>query len=454
MSSGPPKPELPRTSSAWSVRVAEWLRAAETALSQPLPQRVLLGVLFAVGFAVRAFFSLHVHPPARFVSSDMFIYQERARHLLSGTLTHWDSFTPVGFPALLALVQRAGGSYRALAVIQSVLGAAAILPTVAIARRVTGSALIAALSGLILAFYAPLILYTGLLLSETLCSFLLLHALDRSMLAAERRVLGDVALAALLWGLAIVTRPNVSLALPALLFAAVRLRWPWRDATRAALLFGCVLALPIGASAAYYSKAVGSPTLTATNGGLNFYLNFSELRGIEYRTRGEGYDIYPVPNLLRYERVEHTRVPFYDQAEYYRLGLQELAHHPRRALYALDNLRLGSGMGPITFWPGFAGHEAALRDWSRGFFFWCALPSLIYAAFLVFRARRSPPSEVWRQMLLLVLASCAFGLYAFLGDPRLRVPFDPLFIVFALDGAARLLAWSKSAETEAVPHSA
>src|SRR5688572_581392 len=106
-------------------------------LTSPLAIGLLV---FGAALLVRLVFVCRFHPPGDFVFSDMSVYEQRARNLLSGGANAWDTFTPVGYPALLAAIYALGGSAMTVGVLQALLGAvtAALVATLAlrIFRRV------------------------------------------------------------------------------------------------------------------------------------------------------------------------------------------------------------------------------------------------------------------------------------------------------------------------------
>jgi hypothetical protein len=64
--------------------------------------------------------------------------------------------------------------------------------------------------------------------------------------------------------------------------------------------------------------------------------------------------------------------------------------------------------------------------------------------------RHRKVEEAPRFLVFLTAFSVMPVLYLFLGDPRIRVPFDPLFVVLALDGITRgraALAWLRERVT-------
>lgn len=178
------------------------------------------------------------------------------------------------------------------------------------------------------------------------------------------------------------------------------------------------------------SYALGRPAGPAANGGLNFYLNFADVHTIQYQGPLGGYWVSPVPNGFDHSRRELSAVPFFEDGHYYRVGLRYLAQHPAALGAALDNFVEASGLGRQLYWPNWPGHERLLRGYAHSFSALVLLPALLLLAALgAPRLRRRLPHAA-----LVVSGCCVLGLvpmYLFLGDPRVRVPFDPLWIVLA-----------------------
>jgi hypothetical protein len=80
-----------------------------------------------------------------------------------------------------------------------------------------------------------------------------------------------------------------------------------------------------------------------------------------------------------------------------------------------------------------------LRTYAYAFFVVGLLPALAWLVALVFRRARARAQPAALLVAALCLAS-ALPMYLFLGDPRLRVPFDPLWIV--LSGLAYQALWN------------
>src|SRR5438067_1506409 len=90
------------------------LEAIQRALRAPERHAWLLLVLFLIALVPRLSFAIEEHPPGLYLVSDMAIYRERALRLLDGPRDISDTFTPPGYPALVALIFAALGRDDAL----------------------------------------------------------------------------------------------------------------------------------------------------------------------------------------------------------------------------------------------------------------------------------------------------------------------------------------------------
>jgi len=405
------------------------------------PRAWLIVGLFAFALLVRLWFSLVVHRPEDFVFSDMWVYDLRARNLLSGKLGPWDTFTPPGYPAFLAaLYAISGRSLAFVAVVQALLGAATAPLALLVARRVTRSTILSLGAGVLVAAHLPSVYYGGFLLAETPFTFGVVLSVWLLLRAAEAPGWRRALLAGLALGASTVIRPNLLLFLPLLPL------WSWLGSGDGRRLLGApnlrftaqILAgaLPLLALAsAHNSRLLGRPTGLGTNGGLNFFLAHAPVRGAEYVEGGFTHRIVPIPNLMWHEEVHRSEVAFYDEGHFYRLGLRGILEEPSRLLASLDNLVEGAGVGRQSIWPGWKGRERLLSRYGPWFFALVIAPAL--AGLALRRGERGS-----RLLLAAFLASAIATLYGFLGDPRMRVPFDPLLIVLAVDAWAAALGFA------------
>ena len=426
------------------TEVAAWTRLAlwVTAVSAAAARLSTTWWLFLCASTLRLWFVLSVHPPGDFVFSDMSVFDNRALNLRSGSFTLWDTFTPPGYPALLVVLYEISDRSRTfVGVVQAILGGATAALSHRIAIRIGTPGLLAAVAGLCVAAHVPLVLYAGLILSETTFAFLLALSTWLLMRTVDRPAFRNAAFAGLALGAGIAVRPNL-LPFMALLpvFVWFSLGGDRQKALKVTMTVLVGVALPLVAMSAHVSRVAGQPAFLPTNGGLNFYLNFAEVRLVTYVAEGNDHTIAPLPNMARYQQDSVTRVPLYDERYFYRRGVRLIVDQPRRLVRALDNFVEGAGAGKQDYWPGWPEHDEMLQRYSRWFFALAVLPASLHLVWILFVRRLRDPDDAPRVLLAYLCASCLIALYFFLGDPRVRVPYDPLLIILALDGARRAAA--------------
>jgi Dolichyl-phosphate-mannose-protein mannosyltransferase len=407
--------------------------------------RTALRCLFWLALGLRLFFVVFLHSPRDYVYSDMLSYHGVALELLAGVRSPWHAFRPVGYSMLLAFSYvLSDGSRTLVGVWQAAMGAALVPLTASVARHAGASHVTALLAALAVTLSLPLVLYSGLLLTELPTSFFMLLGLNLALGRRTRPARTGylrLALAGLSLGTAAALRPNLLMVAPiVMLFLLARPGLAGlRGALRGALLSFVMLLVPVLLVSAYNSHVLARAAGPACNGGLNFYLNFSDLHTIQYQGPLGAYWVSPVPNGFHFKRLELTSVPFFEDRHYYAAGFAYLREHPRALLRALGNFVETAGMGHQLYWPNWPGRETLLRAYAQAFFFAGLVPALCWLLALPFRRARARA----RPAALLVAALClasALPMYLFLGDPRVRVPFDPLWIVLA--GLAYQTLWN------------
>jgi 4-amino-4-deoxy-L-arabinose transferase-like glycosyltransferase len=422
----------------------------ETAGAAPAPERrssvrrsrryrTLLRGLFWLALVVRLSFVVFVHPPRDFLYSDMASYHVVALELLRGVPNPWHAFRPVGYSMVLAASYLlSDASVTLVGVWQALMGAALVPLTARLARAAGASRGAALAAALAVASSLPLIFYSGVLLTEVPTSFFMMLGLSLALRSRARRGATRyrrLALAGLSLGTAAALRPNLLLLCPlALLFLLARDgRAGLRANLRGALLSAAMLLAPVALVSAYNSKVLARPAGPSCNGGLNFYLNFVDVRAVQYHGPLGAYWVSPVPNGFDFTRTEISTVPLFEERHYYAAGLKYLREHPRALLRALRNFVEAAGLGRQLYWPNWPGREGLFRAYALAFSGVALAPALGWLLALLFPRVRSRA----RPEALLVGALCLASIvpmYLFLGDPRVRVPFDPLWCVLAVLG--------------------
>lgn len=418
-----------------SRSLAALVARCSAALRAEAPHPGLLFVLFVLALWPRLGF-VEEHPPTLYLVSDMAIYRERALRMLDGPTDIWDTFTPPGYPAIVALIFAIfGRDDRYVGLAQAALGAATVVLAFVAARRVTGSAIAAFAVFALLAFYPPLVLYTGFFLTETAFAFLLVLFFTLFVAAAERGSAGLAAAAGLAFACGVAVRPNLLLAIPFLALVVLLRRDDAR--LRRAAAIAVIGALPVLAIASIRaSRLAGRPVLIATNGGVNFYLAHAEARALRFPAGDAVREISTYTSRARSGPIEELSIHAHDDRAFYTRGLAQVRAAPLAAMgRALGAVRDGLGLGRVggrenpPYWPGWMGHDDALAAWLRAMFALGSAPALAHAAWRARRPRED--GDLPRLVTLALLASMIATLASFLGNPRVRVPFDPLVVVLA-----------------------
>lgn len=391
-------------------------------------------ILFVAATALRLVFTLIFSRPQDRVYSDMWVYDFRAKNLVFDTLNEWDTFTPVGYPALLALIYASTKSGVAAAgVAQAFMGGASSVLTQRLAIQTTRSHLLGLVAGAVIALHPPYIYYGALLLSEIPFTFFMLLGSWQLIAGLRASSWPRLLFAGLTLGIATTIRPNL---LPALLLL-LAIAWfcTQRSAssryTRLALFVG--LMLPLSAAAMHNSRLVKERAGLSTNGGLNFYLNFAEVSIIRF----DGHHIQPIPNAVRHTVEEVTHRPFYHDRYFYEKGWQLLKDKPTRLLAALDNFPETFLLGRQGYWPEWPKERPGFSLLNLPFILLVWGTALFHGARLLFSRQLVRQRDAAKPLFIAYIASMLLTVYLFLGDPRMRVPFDAVALILALDALAQ-----------------
>lgn len=225
----------------------------------------------AAGLAARSWYFSDLRLSAVFDVPivDSLTYQRLAETLLAGADGVF--FRPPLYPLFLAVIRLLAGEGQAAIVwAQFALGLAAVVPVYFLALRWRGPSA-ASLTAWIVALYPLRIFYEGEILAVTLFGFLLALALWMLWCRPDERRIGRFFSGGLVFGLAVLTRPNVLLAVPFLLLPLLfdRRGGGGRLPVLAAWVAGVVLAV-LPATLHNY-RAEGELIPVAANGGINFY---------------------------------------------------------------------------------------------------------------------------------------------------------------------------------------
>ena len=402
--------------------------------NEPRLQPWIAALVALVASAPRLWFVLIEHPPGLYVASDMAHYEACAEHVRQGVVTAADTFTPVGYPALLAfLFALSQKSYVLVAWVHALLGGATAGLAHLVAYRISRSFPFSLGAALATSFYFPIIFYAGLLLSETIFGFLVVLSVWLALRACDRCTRASRLSVGLAMAAATVVRPNFASAIPIVLFWGAFFD---RDRAHARFVpWTLAGALPLLlAVCVYNSSLAGRATGIATNGGVNFFLAHSDYTAVNFPAGDAIGGIAPRPNAIREtEKVFDAPFHAYDESAFYRLAIEHLWQRPARLFRDLRHISDGFGLGPVGYWPGYMGRDAWLVVSGQILCWLGVIPSCLHLALLSLRRPFEARGQAARVLVWGVLGSMVLTLYLFLGDPRIRVPFDPLWIVLGSD---------------------
>jgi len=251
------------------------LNAESSAEVSPLSRHRLLW-LFALALALRwanVWFASRGSPYWSQVNVDDRAYHEWALRIAAGHLSDGEVFflSPLYPYVLGALYSLTGASMGLAVVLQCVLSAATVSILAALGGRLFGSRA-GLLTGLLGAFYGPLIFFSECLLSETLHLLLVCAGLLQLQRTATGGRFSSAFSAGCLLGLAAVARAYflASAALLGLWLLWVVRQKPGKRGLAMGFALGLLLAL--APSALHNRRAGGDAVLVSSSGGVNFYL--------------------------------------------------------------------------------------------------------------------------------------------------------------------------------------
>ncbi len=416
-----------------------WIRRIE-------PYRVPL-VLFTAALVLRLVWNLWVHPPGRYIASDMAGYEQRARALLDDPWSRqpWMAFYPYGTHFLFAGVKLLFGrdNQTATAVFLALVGSLLPVFTCLCARRVSDRKWIPPVAGGVMVFYYPLVSLGGYLLSEVpFCAallastYFLLRLIDEGqprdayctgLCAAlgctlRAQLLLSVALFAVFWLLC--RRHLPQLRLPLLLRAAIP------------------LAIVLAFSAGHFYYQTGRVGLISDNGSLNMMFgrcHANSIAGGGARFVLPEFDALATaerrgyPMLVRLAPALGPKIQYrgyIGDREIHRTYIGrcvEATGWSGQLYYSATHLILLWGYN--VPWP-----DRSYLQWNGWALVWQAIatvglcvPSLIGLG-AMFVPRRAPKLAV----LALHYAGLLLASAIYFGGTRHRNPYDPILLIIAL----------------------
>ncbi|MGB2874979.1 MAG: glycosyltransferase family 39 protein [Gaiellaceae bacterium] len=393
----------------------------------------------AGGAVARAAWVLWLHPPPDYLYSDMQTYVTYAAEIARGRgLDVYTTFQPQGTHLLLALPLKLIGVDRSGLWGGAVLwwALSALTPFLAwrLARLLLTPAA-AAITALLVAVWPLYVTSAGFFLSETPSLAFLLGALWLGYRAERQGAVWQGVLAGALGAFAVATRPQflLNLALVALPFLPRR-----RRNRRAALAFVASAALLLACVVAFNSAIAGRVTGLGREGGVTFFLGQCHVKTVSVSKGTSYWSIGPPPYQQNGGAVAYfPGHEIWEEGFFYRKGLhciaREGAHYPVHAAQMIADMTATSKPWPQA-------NEPTLRnvvDGANLLYGYGLLPLIVLVA-VVRIARRLPTARGETALLAHLLCIVPIAIL-YLGDPRLRAPYDVFGLMLGAVAAAALL---------------
>jgi hypothetical protein len=406
--------------------------------------------LFAFAFGLRLVWVNLVESPYDNIWSDMGGYVRRALQVATGAgdpAPQFVTFCPPGTHLLLAAeMLLLGWKHHALVLTLHCAWGAVVAPcAMLLAARFVPRPWIAIVFGVVVAVWQPLLAFSGYFSSEQFDAALL--ALSAWLLVRQVESGRSTLALGASTALAYLVRPQVLLT--ALLLAvgalvivvqkpagAPRLR-PWRLAIALSILAGAVVF-----GAVRYHTITGHYELISDNSAMMRLFadtNYSKVRS------NEGY-FFEAPSKVQVGEHRELVVTGYvgEPAPLERARREEVAHmkllaRVRRFGWNMSLLFVGNDLWPESSHLGKQGWRRAFNDVTKYLFLVIVCPLALVGSL----------SCNWKPRTALVVATAhVFTALVvagfFLGECRYRVPYDPFFLLLALEGLLVAWQWGRS----------
>ncbi|MGB9561614.1 MAG: tetratricopeptide repeat protein, partial [bacterium] len=313
--------------------------------------------------------------------------------------------------------------------IQIIIGSITICLVWNLARRVSGSSLVAFLSALIYAFYPIFIYFETRFLLDFLLLFFDTLALLLLLISLERLSYTLLYLSGFIIGVSGITRPNI-LAIAPILFIwwIINTRKRTNVSVKKALLYFLFILLPLLPVTIYNYYTSGEFIIVSTQGGINFYIGnnpYSDGASSYIQELGTDWQYIDCKHLAELEtgkRLTHSELERF----YLKKGIDFILNSPYKALklyirklYLLLNKAEISDNQNIDF------HRKYSWVLRIPMGYWILAP-LGFSALFFARSRK-------QALLAVFVISYAITLLPFFITARLRLPILPPLIILAVN---------------------
>lgn len=399
--------------------------------------------MFAVALALRAIYTWLAAGPDAFANSDAASYDEIAWNLARGLGfkasgaggLYPTAFRPPLLPFVTSLLYRVTGHWFLGALwLQCVIGAFVPLALAELVRGTFGSST-ARIAGWLAVVHPMLVFFSGSLMTEPLFALTLLVAMGASVSWVKTPRPGRALGTGLLWGLAILTRPN-ALAMPFVVIAwswfplGLTLRGSDRARQLAMLMLGVVLA--VGPWTLRNARELHAFVPVTTGSGHALLDSNNDLIWRDPASRGGARSVVgEEPYVSRLKGLNEVQVDSATAAMAKEFLAAHRAEWPTMAAAKLARFwRLHAEGGPLTKqWHRNGTVLDVLVRWLDPLFVWSIviLPLAIAGAVITLRGAR----RLFQSLPLATIAFFSASAMVYWGSLRMRVPIEPLVVLYA-----------------------
>jgi 4-amino-4-deoxy-L-arabinose transferase-like glycosyltransferase len=401
-------------------------------------------LMFGVAFAVRALYAWLAAGPGALPASDAAEYDMVAWNLARGAGFSFGgpaglfptAFVPPVVPWLTSLLYRvAGHHYFGAVLLQCAIGALVPLLLATLGGAMFGGG-VGRLAGWLAVFHPLLVFFSGYLLTETtFCAVLLIALLFTAEWIKTPRP-GRALGAGLAWGLAALTRPT------ALLLPVVIAAWAWvplgltvipRERVRQTLLLLLGLVLVVGPWTLRNASVMHAFVPVTTGGGRALLDSNNEQVWSDPVARGGAAQMDYFSPASPYRGLSEPALDAKARADAVAFMRSHANQWPALAGAKLARFwRLGAEGGRTGSWQRQGSPLSGILRVADPLLIWSLL-TLPFALWGLVRIARGP--RRWFQLLPAVVIAFFTGLaVVFWGALRMRVPIEPLVLLFAAVG--------------------
>lgn len=393
-----------------------------------------------LSFLLRFLYSFFGTKYRSYVINDMRWYYERALEFARGDFTsphQWESWPPF-YHMILGSIIKLGDifhfssvRFEVILILQMLLCSVSVYVVFRIAKRILEDTSWAGIISGLYAFAYPLILYSGLILSENIAIPLVIFSVWFLVEPASRGAGRSFFLSGLFLSLASAIRPATSLyILPFLWFAWKNSRYLKLGSAWRFFMTG-YLSFAILATGYVYIVSGGKISGVSTNGGINLFLRQCRVKMLDIKADGIEVAYSPVQfyderysNLFRLE----TRVPPYEQSFYAKTAWECLRHGGWHLILAdlVETVKLVWG---YAFFPWFGDAfqiKLLLNIWIWSFLF------IFIVALLGAFSRKVHSGEQGNFVKFISGLMGCVGLTAFVFPVEQRFMYPLIFLVYIL----------------------